>query len=99
MPENEVSTLLPKPTIVPGAIQPITQEELEQLSLSSPTFFTSNALPLVNAVNLQYKSVVLLGRVCAFLRSAPWPLGADIIKGARSYRAGQKQNIADIPNS
>ena len=99
MPEDEVSTLLPKPTIVPGPLQAITEEELEQLSLSSPTFFTSNALPLVNAVNLQYKSVVLLGRVCSFLRSAPWPLGADIIKGARTFRAGQKHNIADIPNS
>lgn len=99
MPEDEVSTLLPKPKTTPGSIQPITSEELEQLSLSSPTFFTSNALPLVNAVNLQYKSVVLLGRVCSFLRSAPWPLGADIIKGARNYRAGVRQNIADIPNS
>jgi hypothetical protein len=99
MSESEISTLLPKPSITPGPILPITSEELEQLSLSSPTFFTSNALPLVNAVNLQYKSVVLLGRVCAFLRSAPWPLGADIIKGARSYRAGQKQVITDIPHS
>ena len=69
--EEEISTLLPKPNFTPGPIQPFTQEEIEQLSLSSPTFFTANSLPLVNASNLHYKSVVLLGRVCAFLRSEP----------------------------
>lgn len=68
--EDEISTLLPKPNPKPGPIQPVTAEEMEHLSISSPTFFTSNSLPLVDAPNLHYKSVILLGRVCAFLRSA-----------------------------
>lgn len=98
--EEEISTLLPKPQITPGPVQPITSEELEQLSLSSPTFFTSNSLPLVGAANLHYKSVVLLGRVCAFLRSAPWPIGADIIRGARSVKSGLgTRSIEEIPNT
>lgn len=70
--EEEVSTLLPKPmSTIEGlrSLQPITPQEMEQLSISSPTFFTANSLPLVDSANLHYKSVVLLGRVCAFLRS------------------------------
>lgn len=67
--EEEVSTLLPKPDPGAGPVQTATAAEMEQLSLSSPTFFTANSLPLINASNLHYKSVILLGRVCAFLRS------------------------------
>lgn len=98
--EEECSTLLPKPEIIPGPIQPIQPVEMEQLSLNSPTFFTSNATPLVGAANLHFKSVVLLGRVCAFLRSSPWPIGADIVKGAKTLQhRGGARSLDSIPTT
>lgn len=97
--EEEISTLLPKPTVQPGPVQQITPQEMEQLSLSSATFFTSNSLPLVDATNLQYKSVVLLGRVCSFLRSAAWPVGSDIVRTARFMHRGGKPSLADVASS
>jgi hypothetical protein len=38
--EDDVSTLLPKPIVEPGPVKHITTEEMECLSISSPTFFT-----------------------------------------------------------
>lgn len=97
--EEDMSTLLPKAVIQPGPVQPITEEEMTHLSLSSPTFFTSNDSPLIDAVSLQYKAMVLLGRVCAYLRTAAWPIGSDLVKTARFLGKGGKPALSDVSNS
>ena len=97
--EEDMSTLLPKPVVEPGPIKQITAEEMECLSISSPTFFTSNDSPLIDACNLQYKSILLLGRVCSFIRSAAWPVGSDLIRTARFLSKGGKPSLSDVSNS